>query len=200
MGFLIIKRSRAAPNLFRDILVDSIDTGIGDEVILCSGFFQENRNSTYRASREKDLARVLRKHKIKTTVIGVYNNAWRGSFNNFITSLRRSRVNVIPIDKTKKRWHAKVFILKKDGNGIFGIIGSSNLTRPAFHIDIPFNVECDVILWVDSYVALTKQIDENLKKSNINDYFKVKYVDEENQGLTIKDRLNRLEKEILSEQ
>lgn len=199
MGILIIKRSNSTPNLFRDFLVDSIDTGAGDEVILCSGFFQENRRNNYRASQEKNLATVMMRNNVKATVVGVYNYGWSRSYNNFVTSLRNAGIQVIPINKTSKRWHAKVFILKSNGNGIFGIIGSSNITRPAFSTHQTFNVECDVILWDDSYKIFFDLVKNNISNVDIFNYINANYEGNLNSGVSIKERLNRLEKEILSE-
>jgi hypothetical protein len=50
----------------------------------------------------------------------------------------------------RKRWHAKIAIKLKDGSPKAAIIGSSNLTRPAYSEGYSaFNNECDVVLWVD---------------------------------------------------
>lgn len=204
MCILIILRNQANVNLFRDFLVDSIDTGVGNEAIICSGFFQENfRKSAYRASMEKNLTQVLANNNVHTTIVGVHSYSWKTSFSNFVSSLQAGGVNVTQINKTNKRWHAKIFILKSKGKGVFGIIGSSNFTRPAFSVNQKFNVECDVILWENKMKKFTNLVKRTLSKysnsdNNMYDYILAPYYEQMNNNISIEERLRRLEKEILN--
>jgi hypothetical protein len=46
------------------------------------------------------------------------------------------------------RWHAKVALAVVSGSPVAGIVGSSNLTGPAYGVDRRvFNNETDVVLW-----------------------------------------------------
>jgi len=99
MGLIIFLRKRAQINWFRDIVIGSINSGAGNRVILCSGFFQEVEGK-YQASMERNFA--------------------------------GAGVNITAKYTSNLKWHAKIFILKNNTNPILGIIGSSNITRPAF--------------------------------------------------------------------
>ena len=45
MGLAIVLRNHLLPNLFRDVILHVIEKNLGDEVVLCSGFFQENKKT-----------------------------------------------------------------------------------------------------------------------------------------------------------
>lgn len=56
-------------------------------------------------------------------------------------------------------WHAKVFLAKRAGVPLVGIIGSSNITRRAFGELNDFNYECDVVIWDESVSAIDGAIE-----------------------------------------
>ncbi len=118
-NMLIFLRTIANENLFRDMIVDSIDLRVSDEAYLCSGFFQENlRPNTYTASTEKDLSNKSRDSGIKLTTIGIYNNLWKPSYINFVRSMKNNHVKIDAYVLRGFRWHAKVFILRKNNKNI----------------------------------------------------------------------------------
>lgn len=92
MGLMIFLRRRAQINWFRDIVIDSINSGAGNRVILCSGFFQEG--GKYQASIERNLARVLHSRSIEITTIGIHNYNWLQKYKNFRNSLLSAGVNI----------------------------------------------------------------------------------------------------------
>jgi len=98
------------------------------------------------------------------------------------------------------KWHAKIFILKKGEEPIFGIIGSSNMTSRAFGVCKQFNFEADVVLWDNKYpelVNLTSKSSEFLSgENNINDLIYADYDVEKNNQISIVERLKQLEKEL----
>jgi len=190
MNMLIILRTKKNENLFRDIMINSIDSMNDKTAYLCSGFFQEFfKGSTYQVSTESNFDNILRNSKTKLITLGIYNNSWKPSYLYFIRNLERKGVNIEPYIVRGFKWHAKIFILEKNRKNILGIIGSSNLTRKAFSSDYPFNYECDVVLWDDSIKQLNSIILENLRKRDIKDVIKTTYLPKENLDLSIHERL-----------
>lgn len=199
MGLMIFLRKRAEMNWFRDILIDSINSGAGNRVILCSGFFQEEEK--YQASIERNLAEVLQRHSIEITTIGIHSYNWKQRYRNFRNSLLSAGVNITAKYTSNLKWHAKIFILKNNTNPVLGIIGSSNITRPAFADYAPFNYEADIVLWsntnriIDGMMTrIAERIRENTYDSH--EVITTDYNPERNRGLSIEDRLNRLNNEI----
>ena len=197
MNLAVALRTNASNNLFRNALISAINSGVGDTAYLCSGFFQENHGRNhYRVSNDGNLIRTLAQNRINLVTVGVYNAQWRPAYDRFVSNLRHAGISVV--QRVASRWHAKVFILDKGTKSIFGIIGSSNLTRRAFGISDPFNYECDVYLWDKK----EKKIDKTLKEliDNYDDKYLIKseYLLRENKNLSINDKLKEI-KILLSE-
>lgn len=199
MALVIILRKQLQVNRFRDLMINVLDTGQGDNALLCSGFFQENYHGYgYMASQEQNFAQVLTRHNINLITVGIYHPSWKQSYLNFKYNLAAAGVKITAKYKLGLKWHAKVFILSKGQEPIFGIVGSSNITRRAFGSMIDFNYECDVIIWPDSEKDITKLIDDFLV--GIDDFHEViraPYIVEMNNGLTVQARLNEVKREIL---
>lgn len=194
MGLIIILRRNTRPNYFRNIIEQLLNSKIGDEAIIGSGFFQEDLK--FSASKTTNLANLLYQNNIKVTVIGVYNNYWQSAFNKFVTELIINKVQVNNVIR-KHRWHAKVFILKKKNIPIVGIIGSSNMTRAAFDYSAPFNYEADVVMWIGgNLVSKTiKKVTQGKEQDNLGIII-AKYNKADNEGITIKQRLIQLINDI----
>jgi len=95
MALAIILRKQSNVNRFRDLMIDVIRLGQGNEALLCSGFFQENRNNNpYRASQERQFASELVKNHIDLTTVGVYHYSWKSSYQNFRDSLLNAGVQI----------------------------------------------------------------------------------------------------------
>lgn len=152
------------------------------------------------------------------TTVGVYNGLWRPQYNAFATALSGIKCwcghgpNVHKIVKPlRNKWHAKVFIGKTNGRPSIGIIGSSNITRPAFGQNQQWNSEVDVILWDSSVHSVSKIIDavlgaefseqpaDDRQRSPSNEIFVADYApdDRRNRGESIADRLDRLWNELV---
>lgn len=175
MALAITLRNSLGTNLFRNTLIATINAGIGDSAILCSGFFQENfKNSAYQASLEPNFINALKKLKTLKT-IGIHNNTWRPSYIAFRDNLLAAGVNINAYYKSGLKWHAKVFVLLREETPIFGIIGSSNITANAFGASdspnppLTFNHECDVYFWVDAETALDGKLNELLHTDRLSD-------------------------------
>jgi hypothetical protein len=151
VALAIILRKQLLFNRFRDLMISVINTGHGDNALLCSGFFQEDfKGYGYKASRELNFANVIAKNNVELTTVGVYHYSWKPSYLNFKNNLVAAGVNIKAKYMQGLNWHAKVFILSKGSDPIFGIIGSSNITRRAFGSIVDFNYECDTVIWPDS--------------------------------------------------
>lgn len=206
MRLIILLRKDSNVNLFRDILIDSIASGEGDECYLGSGFFQElkktkNGVDNYRASKEKSssqnrLCCSLAKHNFKITTIGVHNSTWKKPYAEFCNALHAHGIRLTSYFLSKS-WHAKTFILLKDRRPILGIIGSSNMTRPAFSSGGTFNYEADVVMWDDSIRGLDG-IMSSVIEGNENPFGLIvtDYDPDKNKGVSIADRLNGIIGEI----
>lgn len=160
MSLAITLRKHINPNLFREIILHVIEKPLGDEIILCSGFFQENKKTksgldSYQISTEGKFADYLQQNNIKITSIGVHNGAWRNEYIRFRNNLNKRGIKLTAKVTGNYKWHAKIFLLKKNGKPILGIVGSSNMTKKAFS-NQDFNFEADVIMWCD-------ELDEKIK-------------------------------------
>lgn len=200
MGLAIILRKRAVTNRFRDILLAVCGSGAGDEALICSGFFQElYKTSTYRASHEGNFAQCLANNNVAVTTVGVHNSSWIRPYKNFRNALTTAGVRTTALFVSGLHWHAKVFIYKNKSAPLFGIIGSSNMTRNAFSTSSPFNYESDVFLWEDTHSVLNPIMEQQLSEiEDPDEIIRAPYDPEMNKGLSIPQRLIRLEKEIHS--
>lgn len=198
MPIAIALRDSANKNFFRDVLIDSLDSGNVDDALICSGFFQENfKGSAYRVSAERNLASVCVSNNVALTTVGIHNYTWKRAYKQFMISMRNAGVNITCLTKNGLSWHAKVFIARCRGRPILGAIGSSNMTRNAFSVGGRFNQECDVFLWPPkSTIASTiKRLSEEHAESII----RAPYSLAKNGGLTIAERLENLREEVLSQ-
>lgn len=151
-----IIRNNSTNNLFKEIIQESLHSGIGDEFFISSGFFQEaNLRGGYRVSTDVDsnnksyISNPFR-HNMIANIKGEhnrYNRRWNRGFVNFCDSLRNAGYNVL--QNNINRTHAKIFIIQKNKIPFLEIIGSSNQTRPAYGSSSPFNKEADLIICND---------------------------------------------------
>ncbi|MEW5708893.1 MAG: hypothetical protein AB1830_08315 [Pseudomonadota bacterium] len=136
--------------------------------------------------------------------MGVHNQYWTAQFNTFVTSVQTMNCpSCIRVSKRMLkglRWHAKTFIGSIGGAPRIGIIGSSNLTRPAADTSHPFNYEADVVLWheddTEINAAVTQQF-ENLPDGSHEVIVTTYEQGGPNGAFTLQERLENLRKEIL---
>jgi len=119
-------------NILRDGLLGSIKKGCGaGKVITVAGSFEDENRSKYAPNREP-------------------NPYWLDSYKNFIRNLRGAKVSVEPYIAPERNWHAKIAIRLRDDEPVAALIGSSNLTRPAYSLNADkWNFEGDVMIWSD---------------------------------------------------
>lgn len=83
------------------------------------------------------------------TVAGKFSSSfWENYYYNFVMALK-AFFNVDAYVAPSRNWHAKIAIrLDAMGEPIVGLVGSSNLTRPAYGImSVNWNFEADVLIW-----------------------------------------------------
>ncbi len=194
MSIAICLRKTAPINYFHDLLVGSINTGLGNNVLLCSSFFEEK--NSFHVSNYNGFDQLLLNNNIKLTAVGIYKRQ-RSAFQDFITNLTNAGVAVTGKRISACRWHAKVYILCKGDRPIFGIIGSSNMTKNAFAHGTSFNYEADVFMWLDEFSEFSKLIND-LFQENKDEVIIVDYNEAENANISIENRLRDLMAEILS--
>lgn len=201
MPLAVFLRRSPETNLFRDSIVRSLSLGIADNAILCSGFFQEDGPNGYRASAEPGLVSALVNNSINLTTVGVHNYQWRDRYQAFHASLQSAGVRVDAYYKKGMKWHAKIFLLEKRGRCVLGIVGSSNVTRPAFGTTAPYNNECDIALWTRGAHNFGRWLDSAARE--VNDEFspviRGSYSKRDNGSVSISERLHILRSEILDQ-
>lgn len=165
-------RQNNEKSFFRDNLIGMISKTKdlnGNRLILASGYFSEYEGQEYSICGD-DLKKAIRvNQKIQEIdIIGAKGS--KKSFENFCKKLENlGRPQFIPIRVPKNNWHAKIAMILKPDNGkgrgtipVCAIVGSSNLTRPAFgispppegvHSEVHFNYECDVLIFSNDYFS-----------------------------------------------
>ncbi|RWU08036.1 NgoFVII family restriction endonuclease [Pseudidiomarina gelatinasegens] len=198
LAIAIILRNQLPVNRFRDLLIGSIQTGAGDNALLCSGFFQENfKGSAYQASAERNFGLEVARSKIELNTVGVHNGSWKQSYRDFRDNMKALGANINCYYKNGLKWHAKVFVLSKGAEPVFGIIGSSNITRTAFGSQSNFNYECDVMIWPDENKKISAWVDNQMADNNFPyELIRAPYDPDMNNGIAVKDRLQKLKTEI----
>lgn len=137
------------------MLLSILHPSTGDEAIICSAYIWEPMNGNYRILSDGLQAAIQAGcPKGVTTVAGKLSGGHYSSFyNNFVNRLGA----VIPVKAYKaplNNWHSKVAIRLDNGRPVAAIIGSSNLTGPAYGLNMPatpytpgWNYETDVLIW-----------------------------------------------------
>ncbi len=161
MGLNILLRSSDAVSYFKRYLLKLLQMKDLTEVVLCSGYFQEDLWA-YSVLHHDDLLKTIQNHpnfgglkfhivagKFKTDKkTGKIADAWYDSYKSFLQELSKAHVNFDAYVAKKKNWHAKIVLFISNGVPVAGIIGSSNLTKPAVNENYNFfNFECDVVIW-----------------------------------------------------
>ena len=197
----IILRTAVTPNWFQQAIVSAVGFPPFERALLCSGFFQEGSGGYLASNTLVNGSHFnARAAHMDLTVVGTYNSYGLHPFTAFIASVRaKTRPQYLTLRKRKTdRWHAKVFIAWESGVPAFAVIGSSNITRPAFDTTSPFNFECDVIIWNTSCpnaIALAEQLFKGKKVAQ--EVIFANYEENgRNEHFSVSDRLTVLAEEI----
>lgn len=201
MPIAIALRTTLATSHFRNAMITALNSGVGTEALICSGFFQENiGGGGYQASLEPGFQNALLRNNIVVDTIGVYNGIWRPQYEEFVDNLRAAGIPITAWYIPGFKWHAKIFILSNQGVPLFGIVGSSNMTSRAFGAGgANFNYECDTILWDANNGALNAVMTDLLRGEEFAaQIIYAEYDPVLNFGITIVQRLEELLDQIAS--
>lgn len=183
MGIAILFRKDGNVSPFKSMLKRLIELPQGEHLLLCSGCIQEPPYS-YSVTQDTGLLQAISKGCKGSVVIvsdRYASGRWKPAYSCFVTQmLDHAEVNGLSVierrTKAKAKWHAKVAMKisgemdrltsLRDAGPIAGIIGSSNLTRPACQAPAtyPFNHECDVFLWNDEESTVKTHLVEGARE------------------------------------
>ena len=140
---------------FRRNLISILSYQSFTQVIICSGYFQENYDGgTYQILNNGILSTILANPNyanIEYIIVGGKfsspTDKWKISFNKFLSGLKSNRIKFKAFVDPNGKWHAKIAVGIENKIPKTVLIGSSNMSRPAF--DEPyrfFNIEADILL------------------------------------------------------
>ena len=217
MGVVITLRKNKGTSYYKEMIIGLLDAchTEGNKVLLCSGYYQQSdysacgygvitgdKKSTGIIIPEKDHNGLTLEDCIKYSydwvLAGIKGDDKYLNYENFIQVLRHSGRTVKAYKSKSKNWHAKVFMILKDDKPIVCIIGSSNMTGPAFGTEYTrFNHETDVLIWDEIYDGIVGTVVNGIDEKN--EIIKVRYVAEDNGGVTEATRMDEIYKEIVKE-
>ena len=149
MGLLIFLRTDHKISHFRRNLMRLISAPNSNRLLLCSGYVSEGKRYSV---LDDGLLNAIRTANVQvTTVAGMFRyNAWKNRYDNFVKKLKNNHVPTTS-GKLLSNWHAKVAMKLSGKTPVAGLIGSSNLTRPAYGQGYKrFNYEADVLIWTNN--------------------------------------------------
>ena len=169
MGMTVTLRESADPCYFKEYMFKLLDIFPQiDEVLICSGYYQEekpytddqgNRQiSSYKATLDIDSQHNNMQRRFpmlqRITTVGIkddFDSDWGISYRNFVSDLRQcmAPARVKAYYDNDKKWHAKEMIMLAEGRAIAGIVGSSNITQPAYGLKFngDYNIEADTFIY-----------------------------------------------------
>jgi phosphatidylserine/phosphatidylglycerophosphate/cardiolipin synthase-like enzyme len=205
MGIQIILRQDASTSYFKRYFLALVQHTSLTELLICSGYFQEDLWG-YSVLAD-DLLYAIQNHanksKIKLIVVGGKFQSrsgvidqWEVAYHKFVYKVQQAGISYDAYLAKKNNWHAKIAIARGQKKFIGAIVGSSNLTRPAFEENYnKFNFECDVVLFPDKEAATFSN-----KSDSNNDSPFAPIVAELARGVSQANELSRIEalyKEVL---
>jgi HKD family nuclease len=140
---------------FRRNLISILSYPDFTSVVICSGYFQENYNGSEYGILNDGLLSIITANpnykKIEYIIVGgKFSNStdpWKTSFNNFLSGLTENGINYKAFVDPRGKWHAKISIGIENTKPKTVLLGSSNMTRPAFgESNSSFNIEADILL------------------------------------------------------
>lgn len=221
MGIILTLRDQEKLSYFKELMLDLLDLKIGNKVLICSGYFQENYTPSQKSSVPRYYVSKEKNYKGKTildcidftykevTLVGsraFRNTEWDHSYQDFVIELRKrygAKPSIIAHRNIGGNWHAKVFILLKDEEPIAGIIGSSNLTKSAYGTgsNTYFSIEADTMLFIPQIQNHVNQIIEGLRiqEEEVSSIIIADYDPKKNNGRTEQDILREYYNKIIIE-
>lgn len=156
MPIKIALRTGVGLSPFRRLLLHMLHPSTGDSALICSGYIWEPKGGKYQ---------VLADNLLKSITLGCPNGVitvagklgggrYRDFYTNFVSRISAAS-SITAYTSPLDNWHAKIAIRLRNGVPVAGIIGSSNLTGPAYGENRPptpytpgWNYEADTLIWV----------------------------------------------------
>ncbi len=138
---------------FRELLHRVIALPNCDKLILCSGYIWEPSGQGYTVLNDELLDKLKSGCAGQEIIIvaGKLDGFWPEHYQNFVRRLRQSGLQVKAYVAPRRNWHAKIAIRIRNQQPIAALIGSSNLTGPAYGENrYRWNFESDVLIWKNS--------------------------------------------------
>lgn len=180
MGLLFVMRTGEKISAVKEIIISMNKQLEADSAFLGSGYITEYVDKKhggifYFASAQVNSSKIELKNSFPNnlTIVGVHSNKssyWYDNYRRFVLNIckRTNPIHVTAYYEKNGRWHAKIYILLKAGVPIAAVIGSSNLTCPAFWDNSSgFNIEADLVIWNRAYDKRMNIILETLPKKSI---------------------------------
>lgn len=158
MPVTLVLRHRKDQSPFRRLLLGLVAAPGADSLIIGSGYIWEPSPPFTYAILADQLGAAIANGCAAgevTTIAGKLTIAkWRAYYANFVNGLRQVHPHVVPLFAPRRNWHAKIAIRHDSGAApIAALVGSSNLTGPAFaEPHLAWNYECDALIWQDTPV------------------------------------------------
>lgn len=139
---------------FRKQLLEICGIPNHGDLILCSGYIWENARYSV---LDDELLDAIKAGLSSNQIICVAGKLakkpvdWVQHYKNFVAKLQHHSISVTAWVAPRRNWHAKIAV-RLDGSGkpTVAMVGSSNLTGPAFGENRhSWNYECDVTIWKD---------------------------------------------------
>jgi hypothetical protein len=156
MGLLLFLRQNESYSYFRRALHLLVKSPDANRLLLGSGYFWEDiptDRRQYSVLHDGLLNEIVAAKPKEVILIGgkFSGYSWTQRFRMFAQRLRNAGITISAFKVKGNNWHAKIAFALKDDHPLAGLIGSSNLTRPAYQegMAITFNHEADVLIWMD---------------------------------------------------
>lgn len=154
MPIKVTLRKNRHKSPFRELLIRLLTSPYGDSSILCSGYiWQDNTPGKYNVLDDGLRSAIITgcaTGKLITVAGKFSQRKYRYLYGNFVNDLVSNGVNVQALYAPQKNWHAKIAIRLSKKRPVAALIGSSNLTGPAYGINRGkwnWNYEADVLIW-----------------------------------------------------
>ena len=162
MGIRIFLRTDGNDSRFRVSLNRLIRATHGDSLVICSGYISDIDSMKQEISDSIKLG--CKTGGTVTLIAGKLENIngvdWEDRYKRFAKHLKLelalTGINLVVKTAPGRNWHAKI-AFKLDGQApVIGLMGSSNLTGPAYLAPVDkWNYESDVLMWDSTVVGNT---------------------------------------------
>lgn len=149
-----IYRNTASPCFFKEVLLLTLCSNIGDNFYLSSGFFGEgsfSASNDYGLYCPYSICSNPYATNLHAKLIGCCDRKGLPQFKTFANNLKLAGYHTFCAYRPFQ--HAKVFLYQKGSTPIVEIIGSSNMTSRAFGSSSVYNHKADLIIINDNMLG-----------------------------------------------